>query len=103
MTDGVAYYPTEESQPPEIEEIWPDEEEGIPYQWWYKCPICDQPLDTGECECSYCSQKIDWRKKNPMNYDRSEKVGNYIYFYKNNEIVGMYHPFKGLFYCKEKE
>ena len=32
-------------------------------------------------------------------YDKSEKIGDYIYFYKGDEIIAAYNPFDG-FFCK---
>ena len=31
-------------------------------------------------------------------YDRSEKIGDYIYFYKGDEIIAVYNPFVG--FCR---
>lgn len=31
-------------------------------------------------------------------YDRSEKIGDYIYFYNGNKIIAVYNPFVG--FCK---
>ena len=31
-----------------------------------------------------------------LDYDKSEAVGDYIYFYKNGVIVAVYNPFVGL-------
>lgn len=31
-----------------------------------------------------------------FDYDKSEEVGNYIYFYKNGKIIAVYNPFVGL-------
>ena len=36
-----------------------------------------------------------------FDYDKSEKVGGYIYFYKNGEIIAVYNPFVGLRVKKE--
>lgn len=30
-------------------------------------------------------------------YDKSEKIGSYIYFYRGNEIIAVYNPFYGFF------
>lgn len=30
-------------------------------------------------------------------YDKSEKDGDYIYFYKDEKIVAIYNPFVGLY------
>ena len=32
-----------------------------------------------------------------IKYDRSEKIGGYIYFYKGNEIIAVYNPFIGFY------
>ena len=32
-----------------------------------------------------------------FDYDFSEKAGDYIYFYKNKEIIAVYNPFVGLY------
>ena len=29
-------------------------------------------------------------------YDKSEKIGDYIYFYKDKRIIAVYNPFVGL-------
>ena len=31
-------------------------------------------------------------------YDKTEEIGDYIYFYKGNKIIAVYNPFVGL--CK---
>ena len=31
-----------------------------------------------------------------FDYDKSEEIGDYIYFYKSGEIVAVYNPFVGL-------
>ena len=36
-----------------------------------------------------------------FDYDKYEKVGGYIYFFKNDQIVAVYNPFVGL-YVKKK-
>ena len=36
-----------------------------------------------------------------FNYDKSEKIGDYIYFYKDKRIIAVYNPFVGL-YVKKK-
>lgn len=45
---------------PEIES-----EIGMPLDgmgsWWYRCPMCHDPLDYRQKECSWCHLKIDWK------------------------------------------
>ena len=31
-----------------------------------------------------------------LDYDKSEKINGYIYFYKNEKMVAVYNPFVGL-------
>lgn len=31
-----------------------------------------------------------------LDYDKSDKIGGYIYFYKNNILIAVYNPFVGL-------
>ena len=44
---------------PEIES-----EMGMPLEsmgsWWYRCPMCHDPLDYRQEECGWCHLKIDW-------------------------------------------
>ncbi len=35
-----------------------------------------------------------------FDYDKSEKIDGYIYFYKNKKIIAVYNPFTGLFIDK---
>ena len=35
-----------------------------------------------------------------LDYDKSEEVNGYIYFYKGEEIIAVYNPFVGL--CVKK-
>ena len=30
--------------------------------WWFRCPVCHDPLDYKQSECEWCHQKIDWTK-----------------------------------------
>ena len=29
--------------------------------WWYRCPVCHEPIDYKQEECSWCHLKIDWK------------------------------------------
>lgn len=42
----------------------PEIEHGIDDKdtWWYRCPVCHDPLDYKQSECGLCHQKIDWTK-----------------------------------------
>lgn len=35
-----------------------------------------------------------------LQYNRSEKINGYIYFYENDKIIAVYNPFVGL--CVKK-
>ena len=28
--------------------------------WWYRCPMCHDPIDYKQKECGWCHLKIDW-------------------------------------------
>lgn len=28
--------------------------------FWYRCPVCHDPLDYKQPECGWCHQKINW-------------------------------------------
>lgn len=32
----------------------------VTQSWWYRCPVCHDPLDYKQSECGWCHQKIDW-------------------------------------------
>ena len=41
-----------------------ESEMGMPLDgmgsWWYRCPMCHDPLDYRQKECGWCHLKIDW-------------------------------------------
>ena len=36
------------------------EKETFIQSWWFRCPVCHDPLDYKQKECGWCHQKIDW-------------------------------------------
>lgn len=28
--------------------------------WWFRCPVCHDPIDYKQYKCGWCHQKIDW-------------------------------------------
>ena len=28
--------------------------------WWFRCPVCHEPVDYIKIECDNCHQTIDW-------------------------------------------
>ena len=41
-----------------------ESEMGMPLDgmgsWWYRCPMCHDPIDYKQKECGWCHLKIDW-------------------------------------------
>ena len=43
----------------------PEIEHGIDDKdtWWYRCPVCHDPLDYKQEICGWCYEVIEWEKE----------------------------------------